>query len=286
MLSHSDYVAEPKLDGARFMLYLDADDTGDRAYFYSRRDFPRIDRAANVPHIAKKYSITGIILDGEAIREAATCLGDTSSIMLSLPAEAIRKQQTDGNIVFHAFDILFYKGEDLCRLPLWRRREILAFVVKTLDNPDIRIVPQVTDVPSYFRAVVDNGGEGVVVKNIHNGYGVGWAKWKRRGDVSCVITGFKPGKGKYEGQVGAIEVAAFNQVGKLTPIGFASGMTDAVRHDISTQPDKYIGTVVDIFAQEMTKDFRLRHPVFHRFREDIDPTDCTIAKAVSDLVKS
>jgi ATP-dependent DNA ligase len=297
MLDNADYVAEEKLDGARFELYIEED----RSYFYSRRDFPRIDRAANVPHFVKRYPRhAGTVLDGEAIREGATKLGDTSSIMLSSPVIAIQKQAQEGYIKYRVFDILFYKGEDCRRYPLHRRREILEKAVKGLNNPHISVVEQHAPVMSFFDEVVAGGGEGLVLKNINNGYGIGWAKMKRRNDVSCIIGGYKPGKGKYEGMIGAVQVGVFHisqtagymaviaknePVAELIEIGFASGMTDALRQEITDRQDEYIGRVVDIYAQEITPDNRLRHPVFHRFRDDVNPEDCTLDKVREDLKK-
>src|SRR5882724_10713159 len=88
-----DWVAEPKLDGGRYMLYLDEDGV----HLYSRRDFPRIDKAANVPHFAHLYmDLAGTVLDGEVLMPNATKLGDTTGIMNSLPAKAIARQEVEG----------------------------------------------------------------------------------------------------------------------------------------------------------------------------------------------
>lgn len=298
MLNNPDYIAEEKLNGSRFMLYIEEGAT----YFYSRFDFPRIDRAANVPHITKAYpkSAWGTVLDGEAIREGAKDLGDTSSIMLSLPPKAIQSQKQKGLIKFRVWDILFFQSVDCRHLPLHQRRKILENALNELKNPHIIAVEQRPATIEYFDEVVSRGGEGLVLKNINNGYGVGWVKMKKRNDVSCIISGYKPGKGKYEGQIGAIAVSVYHisqtvgymaviagkkpRAEELLEIGFASGMTDALRHEITQNQDKYLGRVVDIYAQELTKDDRLRHPVFHRFRDDdVDPKYCTLEKAREDL---
>ena len=314
MFSDPLYVAEEKLDGARFMLYIEQDQT----FFYSRRDFPRIDRALNVPHLATRYpGFEGTVLDGEAIRENATKLGDTSSIMLSSPQTARSLQEEHGCIEFHAFDILFYKGQDVRRKPLHERRQLLVEAIAFLGNRRILLVEQSEDKRGLFKAVTERGGEGVVLKNVNNGYGLGWAKWKKRFDVSCVVSGFKPGNGKYADQIGAIQLSVYkgpirwedcgvttwlvsrlgydnlSPVGKavydksgsenMVEIGFASGMTDAERFEMSQTPDKFIGKVVDVFAQELTQDGRLRHPVFHRMRDDVNPTACTFEKVQKDL---
>jgi ATP-dependent DNA ligase len=68
----------------------------------------------------------------------------------------------------------------------------------------------------------------------------------------------------------------------LQEVGFASGMTDAERDDIWKHRDEYLGRVVDISAQEVTKDGRLRHPRFLRFRDDVSPETLTMEKLRDD----
>jgi ATP-dependent DNA ligase len=63
--------------------------------------------------------------------------------------------------------------------------------------------------------------------------------------------------------------------GKLVEVGkVASGLTDAMRKDMSENPDNYIGHVVEVEAMSTTKDGALRHPVFVRMRDDKIPEDC------------
>jgi ATP-dependent DNA ligase len=187
-----------------------------------------------------------------------------------------------------------FKGKDLRGLPLSQRRKILIQVVTRMNNPFIKVIPQWTgDIGGRFQNVVARGGEGLIIKDTRMGYGVGWAKMKKSHDVSVVIVGAKPGNGKYEGQVGAIEIAAWSG-SKLVPIGFASGFDDKVRAEITHNLKAIVAakTVVDIFAHELSKPSaespcgRLRHPTFYRFREDVDHSDCTMDKVMKDLKKN
>jgi ATP-dependent DNA ligase len=156
-LDSPDWIAEPKLDGGRYMLYLDGLGS---VHFYSRRDFPRIDKAAQVPHIAKAYlGVTdGTVLDGEILHPSAEKLGDTTGIMNSLPAKAIARQEAGGWLHYNVFDCLFVNGVDIRQRPLRDRRQALEEVVGIMGNPHVVAVPQHTDKDGLFRTILAAGG--------------------------------------------------------------------------------------------------------------------------------
>jgi len=284
LLDNDRYIAEPKLDGARYMLYLDHDGS---VHLYSRQRFPAIDKAANVPHIAKPYpGFEGTMLDGEIMLPGQEQLGDTTGIMNSLPAKAIATQEKVGKVKYHVFDILFLRGVDVRSKPLRERRELLAQTCRDMNNHEaIWPVVQAKDKATYFRALVDAGQEGMVIKNLDASYGMGWVKCKRRSDFSVVISGYQQGNGKYATTLGAVLFSVYKD-GKLVEVGKCSGMTDAERHDIWKNRDAYMGRVIDVFAQEVTKDGRFRHPVWHRFRDDVEPATCTWEKTTDDVKKA
>jgi ATP-dependent DNA ligase len=286
-----DYlVGEEKLDGSRYVLYLGGDpyERQRKHALLSRRvstvDSKHVDRTSNVPHITglDYRGLEGTTLDGEI--QASDFL-KTNSIMNSSPALAIQKQKEIGLVTYHVFDVTEFRGKDVRGLPLEQRRKILEEVCRRMNNPNVKPIEQVRgDLQAYFNRIVAGGGEGIVIKDLRCGYGIGWSKYKRSADVSCILTGFKPGNGKYAGSVGSIAVSVY--IGEeLVEIGFASGFDDELRHKMSKNPSEYLGRVVDIHAQEIQKkgNPRLRHPTFARMRDDFTPTDCTIEKVISDL---
>lgn len=74
----------------------------------------------------------------------------------------------------------------------------------------------------------------------------------------------------YNGWAGSLKLGAYKN-GQLVSIGQLSGITDEIKenwHD-------YIGKVCEITAMEIMDTKGIRHPKFCRWRDDIDPTDCT-----------
>jgi len=298
-LTDDNWVAEPKLDGGRYMLYLEYDGS---VHLFSRRDFPRIDKAANVPQIAKRYpGLEGTIFDGEILLPGGKKLGDTTGILNSATAKAIATQKEVGELHYHVWDVLHHGGQDLRNRPLRERRALLEKIVRKMNNPCVELVPQTQDKDGLFRSILAAGGEGTVLKNLECSYGIQWVKNKRVADFSVIISGYKPGNGKYEGSLGAVAVSVYQvsqtegyaaviagrkPQAELVEVGFASGMTDTERADIWKNREAYLGRVIDVSAQEVTPGGRLRHPRWLRFRDDIDPKTLTFEKLLDDAKKA
>ena len=249
-------VGEEKLDGSRYVFYIGCDPYGRNKNnaLLSRRvsvvDQKHVDRTRNCPHFTDKIyeGLEGTVLDGEI--QAADFLA-TNSIMNSAPSLAIQKQKELGLLNYHVFDVMFFRGNDVRTRPLSERRKILIEVIKRMNNPNVKPIEQVQgDLQALFNRIVSKGGEGIIVKDTRKAYGVGWSKMKKSYDVSCVISGWKGGDGKYATTVGSIALSVWHE-GKLTEIGYASGFDDKLRLAMAKDFEKYKGKVVDIFTQEI-----------------------------------
>lgn len=284
-------VCEPKLDGSRFMLYLgrgvDPYDRSPLNALLSRRvstvDGKHVDRTGNVPHVTGHHyeGLDGTVLDGEAF---LTDFPTTQSIMGSGPTTAVSKQATVGRIVFYVWDCPIFRGVDIRGRSLRERRLALEEVVRRMNNPDVRAVPQWrgSDAMMHFFQITAAGGEGLIVKDDRVGYGVGWSKMKKSYEISCIVTGFKPGHGKYADTVGAIALSVLD-ANALVEVGFASGFDDETRRAIGADFARFDRRVVDVYAQDVSKDGRLRHPTFYRWRDDLSPVGITMDKLKADL---
>lgn len=277
----NEWVAELKLDGTRLLMHITPE--GNR--FNTRRITETtgkfMERTNNVPHFRDMElpELYGTILDGEGLAPVEVdTMGATQSIVGASPEHAWEKQKEIGLLEYHTFDILKYKGEDLRKKPYHERLKYLEMVLKIIWNkyPNIPIkrVPQVArDKKGYYTNLVKEGKEGVMLKNMNGLYGDRkmMLKAKKSQRWTMIITGFKEGDGKYKGAVGSVGVGFYGEE-QLT---YASGLSDEQRWDMAKNPDKYLGQVVEVEAQELTKTGSLRHPRLIDFRIDKRPEDCT-----------
>ncbi|MDP2031581.1 MAG: DNA ligase [Thiobacillus sp.] len=112
-------------------------------------------------------------------------------------------------------------------------------------------------------AVVRAGGEGLMLHRADAPYLTGRSdvllKLKPWQDAEAVVVGYMPGKGKYQGMTGALEMEMPD--GQRFRIG--SGLTDALRRQ--SPPT---GTRITYRYQNLTKKGVPRHPRYLRVRED------------------
>ena len=83
--------------------------------------------------------LKGTILDGEMFIPNRP-FKDVSSTLNCKWDKAIDRQLELGYIVFHAFDILFYKGIDLRKMPLKRRKVYLQLAVEKINSEYVKLV--------------------------------------------------------------------------------------------------------------------------------------------------
>lgn len=95
----------------------------------------------SLPHLRDLCvpELAGTIIDGEMFIPNRP-FKDVSSTLNCTYDKAVERQEELGKIVFHAFDILYYKGVCVEKLPLYKRKELLKEVVKTADSPYIELV--------------------------------------------------------------------------------------------------------------------------------------------------
>jgi DNA ligase-1 len=112
-------------------------------------------------------------------------------------------------------------------------------------------------------AVVRAGGEGLMLHRADAPYVTGRSdallKLKPWLDAEAVVVGHVPGRGKYTGMTGALEMAMPD--GKRFRLG--SGLTDALRR--APPP---LGTRLTYRYQNLTRNGLPRHPRYLRIRED------------------
>lgn len=153
-LNDPSYIIEEKFDGTRALVYflsqecIESGEVVDAIGWcrvFSRRISKKtgfyVENTDSLPHIREldRPELSGTILDGEMFIEGLP-FKEVSSTLNCLWDKAIDRQIEKGFITFHAFDILFYKGIDLRKLPLERRKFYLHLAVEEADNPYIKEV--------------------------------------------------------------------------------------------------------------------------------------------------
>lgn len=127
------------------------------------------------------------------------------------------------------FDILFSEGKSLIKKDTeWRVNLLQKKIVNTGNGISLAESKEATDIDSiktYFKECVDNGLEGIIVKNTHGGYRPGvrnyeWIKIKRSIEkelvdtVDMVVVGYYYGSGRRSDLgVGAILCGILNKKG-------------------------------------------------------------------------
>ena len=87
------------------------------------------------------------------------------------------------------------------------------------------------------------------------------------------IIGSNPGSGSNVGRVGSLKVAYRGPNGESIHVADVAGFTEAMREAL-TDPEtgsvkaEYMGKVIEVMGQNRTKNGRIRHPHFVRWRPD------------------
>ena len=167
----------------------------------------------------------------------------------------------------------------------------LQYYIEQLGSELVHVVPtyRVYNPDGALKIVskwMNEGLEGGVLKSFNmkfkNGTSKEQLKIKLKVDVEVRCTGFIEGtKGtKYEGKNKVITFE--NDEGTIK--GQCSGMTDSMVEEVTKNPEKYIGKVLSVQFNDLTKAegheyYALSHPRFMEWRDDKDETD-SLEKAI------
>lgn len=246
------WIAEPKLDGSRYLLYFGYAHSVLLSRRVSEVTGNYVDKTENCPHLTSPCpELVGTVLDGEIVFGANS--SETITIMGCSPSKAIERQKKAGWVVYNVFDVLSFKGVDITDLPLWRRKSELDKVFGFLNPKYFKKVSWVglsSAVPLY-EELTSKGGEGIVLKDFNSPYGKRWIKVKKTLTLDVIIIGFKQGAGKYTGQVGSIVMGLLKGT-KIIEVGTCSGFDDDLRLKLTEGPT-LIHHVIEVECQEVTK---------------------------------
>jgi bifunctional non-homologous end joining protein LigD len=231
-----------------------------------------------------------IVLDGEIIG-----LNDADQIdfgevsrrnTVSSPAR-IKSLSVQRPCFYMAFDLLYLNGTDCRGAALKHRREALEELAGRLFDGPIRLVPQSDDGAAIMKAAHQLGLEGVMAKMrdslYRDGRSPAWLKLKPTHRSTFIVTGMTDGSGARAATFGSLILSLWDgaQLVEMGEVG--SGFTQADLQDVLGRVAAGQVLMVEVEYQEVTKDGRLRFPVFRGLRDDIEFTDCSTAQLDAEI---
>jgi DNA ligase 1 len=217
--------AEYKLDGERIQIHKGKG----KVELFSRR----LEKVTH--HYPDITGAIGSIIANEAILEAeVVAINPLTGEYLPFQELMHRRRKYEINqavedypVSLNFFDVLYIDGQDTTSLPYFKRRKIIANLLRNVKKDDkIRIVPQTIikktkEIERFMALAIENGCEGLMLKQLSSTYRAGarefaWIKLKReyRSDMAdtadLVIVGGLFGRGRRVGKYGALLLASFD----------------------------------------------------------------------------
>ncbi len=308
---------EFKLDGFRIQIHKSG-----KVELFTRnlenvtKQFPDI-----VEYVKKNVKKNNVILDGEIV-------GYNKKSKRYLPFQNIsqrikRKYDIDKlaemyPVELNLFDILYYNNKVLISKSLAERRKILEGIVKEEKGRIVLTRKLVTDntnkANEFYKDALDNGTEGLVIKNINSLYRAGryvngWCKLKPTLEhLDLVIVGAEYGSGKRVGFFSSF-ILACKKDGKFLECGMmGSGIKEKESEGISfknltkllkpyiiAEKGKLVSIkpkiVVEVEYEEIQKSptyssgYALRFPRFVRIRNDKHVDEASSIKTLEKIYK-
>jgi bifunctional non-homologous end joining protein LigD len=284
------WVYELKYDGVRLLSRCDGDDVR----CISRNGLDWTQKAGPIVDALKALKLSGAWLDGELIVTDPNGRSDFSLL------QHVREQGRFDELQYRVFDLLYWNGEDLRKLPLSERKATMdrAFAKLPARGP-IQLSEQIhSDSAQLIARVCNQHLEGLIAKKVDAPY-VGersdsWLKIKCHREQEFVVGGaaFLPGRGT--GTFSSLLVGVKSGKG-LRYVGRVGGGFDASERaewlarvqqleqktsPFDRHPDKRSGEiwhwmkpklVIQVAFQDWTQDGILRQPRYLGLRQDRDP---------------
>ncbi|MDD4111168.1 MAG: RNA ligase family protein, partial [Clostridia bacterium] len=187
-----DYIFELKLDGIRCLAYLDKNEMT-----LINRRFKNITKVYPELKNINKQVKEKCILDGELVYIDENGKPDFNILMtrsLSMNSFKIAVKSKSYPVTFVAFDILYYKGEDITSYNLLKRKAILNDNI--VENSFINVSRYIENHGKIlFEKVKEQNLEGVIAKLKRSTYQIGkrsgdWIKIKNLIDEDFIICGY------------------------------------------------------------------------------------------------
>lgn len=273
---------EPKLDGLRCIAVKHQGEVT----LFTRNGTP-LETLPSIKAALEVVTRDDFVLDGEIM---GADWSESASVVMSH-----KKNKDDSNMKFHVFDSMNFSDwrDQINHDTLNDRVELTTELVKLVSSDKIvqvngELVKDQSELLDFYVSSMENGYEGIMIKSTSSSY-----RFKRTDSIlklkpvttyEGVIVGSYEGRrgSKREGLWGGFEVKLPN--GIITRVG--GGFTDQLKSEIQVNPKSFLGKIVELEGQPepnsndgLTKDGRIRFPVFIRFRDERD-VDSTIVELI------
>jgi bifunctional non-homologous end joining protein LigD len=279
------WIYELKFDGYRIVTRIEDGDVR----LFTRNGNNWTGKMKSLAEEVAKLGIASAWLDGEVVVMNAKGVPE-----FQLLQNAFDSSKTK-DIVYFVFDMPYFGGYDLTRVPLVERRELLKKVLENNTSPRIRFSDAFdVDAKELLDNACKRGLEGLIGKRANAPYAStrssSWVKLKCTRRQEFVIAGFTDPKGSRVG-FGSLLLGVHDSAGRLRYAGnVGTGFDDASLRELrtnlkslETDKDPFFERardvkghwvkpklVAEVAFTEWTSEDRIRHPVFHGLRTDKD----------------
>ncbi|WER49337.1 DNA ligase D [Cupriavidus sp. WKF15] len=274
---------EVKFDGYRVLARIDGDDVR----LFTRQGHDWTSRLKTLAREVRSLGLPDGWLDGEIV-----VLGKHGETDFQALQNAFETAHVE-SIQYFVFDLPFYAGHDLRKVPLAERRALLRHLFESSTAPRLRFSEDFEAAPDeMLEAACRMKLEGVIGKRADAPYvstrSNTWIKLKCTQRQEFVIGGYTEPKGSRAG-LGALMLGVHDSAGRLRYAGNVGtgfdtrtlaklrAQLDALRTDkapFDTLPGSAKGLwvrprlVAEVSFGSWTRDGRVRHAVFHGLRSD------------------
>ncbi len=284
------WIYELKFDGYRIVTRIDGDDV--RLFTRNGNDWSA--RLKSLRDEVRALGIASAWLDGEIVVLDAKGLPDFQALQGAFDAAETR------DIAYFVFDMPYFGGYDLRRVPLVERRALLQRVLATSSSRHVRF-SEAFEAPAkqLLEGACEKGLEGLIGKRADAGYtssrSSAWVKLKCARRQEFVVCGYTDPKGGRSG-FGSLLLGVNDAEGHLryagnVGTGFDHKLLRSLKDRLAALDTEHMPfrerpkgvkahwvkprLVAEVEFTEWTGDGRIRHPTFRGLRSDKEPEAIT-----------